>query len=316
MGRIMTYGQVIDTSFEDLISNQAHFQELFKESKLLIFSGLHLSEEQNAFLRHWFGYGYYGQHDELHQFVLERDLVGSSAGPKDQLISWHLENLDDPCPPVAVGWNMTKFDCPKGHGSTGFINMIDIYSKLDQDSKDFFDNTTFAHFLNARSDEDGVADFREKIAAGETVVRQTPHHGLARSGAEILTPVRSAVVPHPFTEEPVLRYMPVDENVTLLDLEEQRVHADFVLQNLLDDPENQVWWEWTEGDYIFADLFVTAHSVRGGFSLGERVLDVAYGVIGDYPEHLRESGPETDAHERDHPLGGGAVRSRDGKRYR
>lgn len=307
----MTYGQVVDTSFEDLVSNQAYFQKLFRESKLLIFPGLHLSEEQNSFLRHWFGYGFYGHHDELHEFTVNRKSGGSSVGPEEQLVSWHLENLDDPCPPVAVGWNMTKFDCPKGHGSTGFINMIDIYSKLDQELKDFFDNISFAHFLNARSDEDGVIGVREKIAAGETTVLQTPRHAF-RSGAEISTPVRSAVVPHPFTEELVLRYMPIDENVTLLD-PKQRAHADDAVVKLLHDPENQVWWEWAEGDYVFADLFVTAHSVRGGFSLGERVLDVAFGVIGDYPEHLREPWTEEDARAQTDALGGGSVRGIDGK---
>ena len=77
--------------------------------------------------------------------------------------------------------------------------------------------------------------------------------------------------------------------MVLPEFHEQREVADAAVRELMHDSDNQVWWEWTKGDYVFADLVVTAHSVKGGFAHGERVLDVSFGMIGEYPKHLRES---------------------------
>ena len=286
----MTYPLVIeDASFEDLIDDPDHFVKLFRESKLLIFPELHLSEAQNAEVREAFGYGFYGHHDETHKFSIERhfDENFKEVGPEELLVRWHLENLDDPHPPVAVGWNMTKFDCPKGHGNTGYVNMMDIYSKLDQEHQDFYNNLSFMAYLGSPEDLCEVAEVYKKMTAGETKILQQPTQDFRNeSGRE--TPVRKAVVPYPLTDELTLRYIPEPTFLVLPEFHQQREVADAALQELIDDPDNQVWWEWTEGDYVFADLVVTAHSVKGGFAHGERVLDVAFGLIGEYPKHLRE----------------------------
>jgi len=292
----MTYPLVIeDASFEDLIDDPDHFVKLFRESKLLIFPELHLSEEQNAQVREAFGYGFYGHHDETHKFSIERNV--DKIEPEHLLVQWHLENLDDPHPPVAVGWNMTKFDCPKGHGNTGYVNMINIYSKLDQEHQDFYNNLSFMAYINTLVGytlneprgkvSDGVIEAYKKMAAGETTISQQPNTAF-RHERPTMTPVRKAVVPHPLTDELTLRYVPEPSYLVLPEFHEQRKVADAALKELINDPDNQVWWEWTKGDYVFADLVVTAHSVKGGFTDGERVLDVAFGLIGEYPQHLRE----------------------------
>jgi alpha-ketoglutarate-dependent taurine dioxygenase len=306
MGNPMTYPLIIeDASFEDLIDDPDHFVKLFRESKLLIFPELHLSEEQNAQVREAFGYGYYGHHDETHKFAIEQHV--DLAGPRDQLVPWHLENLDDPYPPDAVGWNMTKLDCPKGHGNTGFVNMMNVYSKLDQEHQDFYNDLSFMTFLNARQDFAGIIEIRKKMAAGETMISQQPTQAFRFGAGVIETPVRKAAIPHPLTNELTLRYMPQFEFVVLSEFEEQRTVADAAVTELILDPDNQAWWEWTKGDYIFADLVVTAHSVKGGFAEGDRILDVAFGMIGEYPKHLRSGRQPGDV-----PLGGGASRGADG----
>ena len=251
MGSLMTYPLVIeDASFEDLISDSDHFVKLFRESKLLIFPELHLSEEQNSQVREAFGYGYYGHHDETHRFALSQNV--EEAGPQDQLVSWHLE------------------------------------------------------------DPDGILEIYKKMAAGETEILQHPtqefRHGMSRE-----TPVRKAAIPHPLTGELTLRYMPDFNYLVLPEFHEQRKVADAAVKELINDPDNQVWWEWTKGDYVFADLVVTCHSVKGGFVDGERVLDVAFGMIGNYPKHLREQWQPGDPRLLpENAVGGGVSRGTDG----
>jgi alpha-ketoglutarate-dependent taurine dioxygenase len=307
----MTYPLVIeDASFEDLIDDSDHFVKLFRESKLLIFPELHLSEEQNSQVREAFGYGFYGHHDETHKFAINQSV--DLAGPRDRLVPWHLENLDDPYPPDAVGWNLTKMDCPQGCGNTGFINMMNVYSKLDQEHQDFYNDLSFMAFLNAREDSDGVVEIYEKMAAGETTISQQVTQGYRpKTGSE--TPVRKAVIPHPLTDELTLRYMPEFNFLVLPEFHEQREVADAAVTELMFDPDNQVWWEWSKGDYIFADLVVTAHAVKGGFTYGERVLDVAFGLIGEYPKHLREEWqPDDPRLLPENAIGGGQARGIDG----
>ena len=321
----MTYPLVIeDVSFEDLIDDPDHFVKLFRESKLLIFPELHLSEIQNAQVREAFGYGFYGHHDETHKFSIERyfDENFDEVGPEDLLVQWHLENLDDPYPPVAVGWNMTKFDCPKGHGNTGFVNMINIYSKLDQEHQDFYNNLSFMAYINALEEHtlkeprgkvsDGVIEVYKKMAAGETAISQQPNTAF-RHEMHTMTPVRKAVVPHPLTDELTLRYVPEPFYLVLPEFHEQRKVADAAVRELINDPDNQVWWEWNKGDYVFADLVVTCHSVKGGFADGERVLDVAFGLIGEYPKHLREEWQSDDPRFLlENSVGGGVSRGTEG----
>ena len=306
----MTYPLLIeDASFEDLIDDPDHFVKLFRESKLLIFPEPHLSEVQNAQVREAFGYGFYGHHDETHKFSIDRYV--DKAGPEDLLVKWHLENLYDQYPPDAVGWNMTKFDCPKGSGNTGYVNMINIYSKLDQEHQDFYNDLSFMHFLNIE-DSDGVTEVYKKMAAGETMISQQSIQA-SSAKSDSVTPVRKAVVPHPLTDELTLRYVPEPSFLVLPEFHEQREVADAAVRELINDPDNQVWWEWTKGDYVFADLVVTAHSVKGGFADGERVVDVAFGLIGEYPKRLREEWQPGDPRLLpENAIGGGQARGIDG----
>ena len=311
----MTYPLVIeDASFEDIMDDPDHFVKLFRESKLLIFPELHLSEVQNAQVREAFGYGFYGHHDETHKFSIERyfDEYFDEVGPEDLLVQWHLENLDDPHPPVAVGWNMTKFDCPKGHGNTGYVNMMNIYSKLDQEHQDFYNNLSFISYIGSLEDPYEVAEVYKRMTAEETkILQRSTQDFRLKSGSE--TPIRKAVVPHPLTDELTLRYVPEPNNLVLPELHEQREVADAALRELINDPDNQVWWEWTKGDYVFADLVITCHSVKGGFTDGDRILDVAFGLIGEYPRHLRESWEENDPRFLpENSVGGGVSRGTDG----
>ena len=39
---------------------------------------------------------------------------------------------------------------------------------------------------------------------------------------------------------------------------------------------NQFWWDWTEGDFLLADLFCMMHSVMGGCTTEQRILDVVF----------------------------------------
>ena len=48
------------------------------------------------------------------------------------------------------------------------------------------------------------------------------------------------------------------------------------LKKKIRDPDYQLWWEWGKGDLLIVDLFCIYHAVKGGFALGERIIDRVY----------------------------------------
>jgi alpha-ketoglutarate-dependent taurine dioxygenase len=57
--------------------------------------------------------------------------------------------------------------------------------------------------------------------------------------------------------------------------EQKRIH-DKKINDKIRDPDYQLWWEWGKGDLVIVDLFCMYHAVKGGFLLGERILDRIY----------------------------------------
>jgi len=239
------------------------------ESKLLCFPELNLSREQNKQVCAALGYVFDRQKDETHAITMDRR--GWPNTPNQILVQWHLENLDRKQPPILAGWNMKTFTCPKGHGRTGFIDMAKMCKKLKVDR-------SFEYvFIRLTSEAEQL---EEQMAAGkrefyinnmentdEGTVDYTP---LQRydSDTGYSPPIMNVVALHPITGEPVLRYM-LDSHVKWLpvpDMMTERQLLDDSLLEAIANFDNQFWF----------DLFCMQHSVLGGFTSEQRVLDVVF----------------------------------------
>ena len=268
-------------SFSDFLDDPKYFRNLLNESKLLCFPELGLSREQNKQVCAALGYSSDRQNDENHAMTMGRK--GWPNAPKQVLVQWHLENLDHEQPPILAGWNMTKFICPKGHGRTGFVNMAEMYKKFKPDIP--------FEYVFVRMEKE-VEQLKEQVARGkrefdignventeERTVDNLPVDRWA-SDRGYHPPIIDSVSAHPITGELVLRYM-VDSHavwmpISDVDIEKEKISYDFTLIKEIRNPDNQFWWDWTEGDFLLADLFCMMHSVMGGFTSEQRVLDVVF----------------------------------------
>jgi alpha-ketoglutarate-dependent taurine dioxygenase len=178
---------------------------------------------------------------------------------------------------------MVKFICPKGHGRTGFVNMAEMYKKFKPDIPFEYVFVRLESEVKELKEQMALGrrkfDIRSKPNTEETTVdnipvsRWTPNEGYH-------PPIINSVSPHPITGESVLRYI-VDSHaiwmpISDVDTEKEKISFDFDLIKEIRNPDNQFWWDWTEGDFLLADLFCMMHSVMGGFTPEQRVLDVVF----------------------------------------
>ena len=283
----MTQGMVVaDCSFDDILDDPGYFKELLYESKLLCFPELNLSREQNKQVCAALGYVFDRQKDETHARTMDRKDWPNA--PNEILVQWHLENLDHQQPPILGGWNMKTFTCPKGHGRTGFIDMVKMCKKLKVDRSFeyvFMRSATEAEQL----DEDEIKVLREFYInntentesiftnATESTVEYAPPQRYDEKRHS--PPIMDSVSPHPLTGESVLRYMVDPFHVKWLsvpDMMTEKQLLDEKLSEAIADFDNQFWWDWTEGDFLLVDLFCMKHCVMGGFTSEQRVLDVVF----------------------------------------
>lgn len=268
-------------SFSDFLDDPKYFKELLNESKLLCFPELGLSREQNKQVCAALGYWSDRQNDETHALTINRK--GWPNTPEEILVRWHLENLDHERPPILAGWNMIKFSCPQGHGRTGFVNMAELHKKVQCD--------TLFEYVFVRMEQQ-LEQVKEQMAMGKreftitNVENIEERNAYNRPASRWLTdldyhpPIIDSVSPHPITGEPVLRYM-IDTHTAWIPIpgvgvEKEKEVFDKILIAEIEDPDNQFWWDWTEGDFLLSDLFCMKHCVMGGFTPEQRVLDVVF----------------------------------------
>jgi len=284
----VTQGMVVaDCSFDDILDDPGYFKELLYESKLLCFPELNLSREQNKQVCAALGYVFDRQGDETHARTMDRKDWPNTSNKV--LVQWHLENLDHEQPPLLAGWNMETFTCPKGHGRTGFIDMAKMCKKLKVDRS--FEYVFIRSATEAEQLEEQMAAGKREFyinntentesiftIATEGIVEYAPPQRYD-SDTGYSPPIMDSVSPHPITGEPVLRYMVDSFHVKWLpvpDMMTEKQLLDEKLSEAIADFDNQFWWDWTVGDYLLVDLFCMQHSVLGGFTPEQRVLDVVF----------------------------------------
>lgn len=278
----MTQGTVLpDHSFSDFLDDPEYFKNLLNKSKLLCFPELGLSRKQNKQVCAALGYWSDRQNDETHAMTMNRK--GWPNAPKQVLVQWHLENLDQQRPPILAGWNMVKFSCPQGHGRTGFINMAGMYQKVQPDISFEYVFVRMEKELEQLQKQIAMGKREFDIANVENIEERTAYNLPVERWAGQKTyqpPIINPISSHPVTGEPVLRYM-VDTHAIWIpipgvDMEEEKDVFEEKLNNEIRNPDNQFWWDWTEGDFLLADLFCMMHSVMGGFTTEQRILDVVF----------------------------------------
>lgn len=198
------------------------------------------------------------------------------------LIEWHLDGASMKYPQYGGAWNMFNFKAPEGTGSTGFVDMCQLYADLDDGEQDFFDRAEIIHLCNwsvppsPEMSEQFIADVR----SGSKVIYSKDGDGYVASHS------RPAVSPHPATKKPTLRACPchnmygLQEHLLLFDGQpatDLHRHTfaelmDKVRWEICENEERQEWYFWDEGDLMIADLFRMAHGVRAGYSAGQRTF--------------------------------------------
>tara|TARA_B110001454_G_C12697350_1_gene425045 strand:- start:669 stop:1568 length:900 start_codon:yes stop_codon:yes gene_type:complete len=287
-------GHVLEEcKYEDIIDDPKYFKDLLLEHKLLCFRELNLTKNQHLKIIKALGYYKFGQHIEDHRLTIEGNFGERKNTPLELLVPWHQESLHQKYPPCVAGWNMELFTCPKDHGRTGFVDMVEAVKGLSAEVVANLENT---EYIVVRSFDD-IEEATEQIKSGSREISilnksgQAERGGLAdpsddRRSDYYFPSIRQAIEKHPLTDELVIRYE-IDWSpsgngagtcITFTSAE-RRIEVDELVKGLYLNPDNQFWWEWTQGDFLLADLVVMGHAVTGGFLPTERLLDVTFNTI-------------------------------------
>jgi len=160
---------------------------------------------------------------------------------------------------------MTKFDCPKTSGTTGFVNSDDVFSKMEEDWIGLLRSSIVCHAPN------GIPInpiYRNTV---------TTHRN---TGKEILNlgPTYPTDVLISVNNEP-----PTNEHIDTFE-----VIKKFLIQTVNShNAKPEHWHEWDVNDLVMIDLTKVYHSVKGGFKIGERKFNRYWAYSSE--ESLRRS---------------------------
>lgn len=220
---------------------------------------------------------YHQTQDDTVQYLIDDNVNTSSQ----ELIQWHIEGVSLKHTQRAAVWYMYHFTAEPGTGSTGFVDMQMLYTKLPAEYKNLLDSATIIHIPNwqskPKSKEEFAAKFKSKCDAGHDVIWTEDTGKIVGSFS------RPAVQENPNTGVPTLRVCPCEAEWGVQDYllkvdgrkpteaEQETFYeaVDWILKEIR-DPENQIWWEWQQEDLVMPDLFRMAHGVHGGFQPGQR----------------------------------------------
>lgn len=201
----------------------------------------------------------------------------------DTMLHWRLEGVTTKYPQRAAGWNMHKFSCPPGTGGTGFVDTSKLWQDLPSHHKGFLQNAQIIHFPVFLGDEikiaESVTHFSSWLGKGNKVIWTTINNELVPSFA------RNAMEHHPNSGMPCLMVCPCEKSCGPQDFilsvagkspskdhKNQFVELFKWLRKEIDKPENQIWHEWEEGDFLVLDLFRMIHTAQGEFDVEQRAF--------------------------------------------
>jgi len=222
------------------------------------------------------------QYHQVHDKQIEEKIRDGSNAPDQCVIEWHIEGPSLKTPQLAAVWHMYHFVAEPGTGNTGFVDMQMMYEKLPDNYRELLDRAELMHLPNwqhpPQSEEEFVSQFQRKFDAGMDIIWTQDGDKFVSSFS------RKAVEVNPNTGVKTLRSCPCCAGWGPQDFlfkvdgrrptqEEKDLWSEFFFwmkSEIEDNKENQIWWEWKQGDIVIPDLFRMAHGVLAGFQPGER----------------------------------------------
>ena len=184
-------------------------------------------------------------------------LRGGRLKPTDTIASnWHADCVEDRRPISYISMSMMEYNCPEGQGDTVFVNLEDLYEKCP--FKGWLENQTFAHPVRLGIDLNRDAEpqihpaLRTHPITGET--------GLCVSDSRML-PMGAPKDAYGSGWLAAGRhrgygYMGSDQQP------EFQEYMDWLFDEI-NDPENQQWFRWEEGNFLIWDNRCHLHSFSG-----------------------------------------------------
>lgn len=261
----------IYTTYEEIIENIDKYIDIFLTEKVFGFKELYATEQQQRTIMckmgdklNWLPNSKY---PKGHRYVEnhENALTVFPNTNKDELVvKWHLEHCSVKYSQCGATWNMTKFNCDPTVGTTGFIDNSQLYYELPEKWQQFLDRCTIMDYMQGDLAENFDDNFEFKSHDGYTY-RSVP---------------RKAVFVHPQTLKKIIRINPIYVFPRLMSIDDRKPTqdeqdflveiADFYRNEVWNNPDRPMWWQWSEGDLLVPDLWIMIHGVRGGFDYGER----------------------------------------------
>jgi hypothetical protein len=263
----------IKTTFQEIIENIDFYAEKLVNDYVFGFKKISLSYAQQLEIMTLLG-------DRLNWVPNSRDKIEFTYtedhswgiqnvvpfGDNDIIIDWHLEHINYRYAQISGFWNMVEFSCPKSSGSTGFVNVITIFESMPDEWKNFLHKC--------------------KIINYSRISEEYGHICFYSNGAPFRSFVRNAIQKHPYKEIYVPRldtrgwtdienqelYLVDDMTPTKIEINMFAEINQYMVKNVWDNKDIQMWWNWDRGDALMHDVFSLTHSARGGFSLGQRVF--------------------------------------------
>ena len=174
--------------------------------------------------------------------------------------NWHADTVEDKRPISYLSMSMAEYDCPEGQGDTVLVNLEDLYKKCPY--KEYLKNLSFAH-----PPRSGIGLDRDAEPQIHPALRTHPVTGktsLCISDGRIL-PVgafKDALGSgwgagfDPAGDIQGYGYMGSDEQLEF-------VKYMTWIHNQMNDPENQQWFRWKEGNFLIWDNRCHIHSFSG-----------------------------------------------------
>jgi alpha-ketoglutarate-dependent taurine dioxygenase len=257
-----------DSSYEDILSNIDSYIPIFHKHKILAFKNLNLSvrKQKNLSIAFNKALGYKpDNHSDFHIMYKEnhRHVTGIKENSKDKiLIYWHLEhsNLETGSQALMAIWNMKIFKCREGFGSTGFVDSQKIFKELSSDHISFLDR------ISITLCDENYLPVNSFIDEKNILFESHPY---------------APCLEHPLTKEKTIR-VDISRPHTIFEIDKRKPSIkeiqffleiyEIIRRKVVDNIDNQFWWNWSQNDVLIVDLFQLYHAVRGGFLPHERIF--------------------------------------------
>lgn len=238
---------------------------------------------------------------EDHAFSISQAEMMGRNDNHSVITAWHLEHPHFKYPQVAGIWHMETKTCKKESGSTGFIDCTTLLAVMPEDYRRFLMKCQVVRMSFFSLEENKGVDIFSSIRYDGD--RPYLMADVPNKPGPIPTYVRRAIVEHPLTGELLVRISPQGhytdggfighDRLAVFDGREPSKQedakfneiAEWIFDNINNNEEIQYWHYWDQGDLLIVDIFAMAHSVRGGFQEGERVMKGiwAFGQAHDFP---------------------------------